>query len=165
MCEITRSKTFGIPPKLASGNSLQENVHDFASLDEVFQVTRVCELALFKHRVSVGRKYQTRPDEDDVFGQFIPFFLRIHTPPQSRFFAAILGGSTIGPVIAVHIVKFHGKYGLEIATPYPNNPTRTSYVVISQSRVTVQHRHQERAVPYPLVVAAVSQKRSGGARR
>ena len=55
-------KLLASPPKLAFGNSLQENIHDFESLDEKIQFTRVCELALFKHRVSAGRKYKTRPD-------------------------------------------------------------------------------------------------------
>ena len=77
MCEITRSKTFGTS-SIASGTSLQEHIHNFESLDEVIQFTRVCELALYKHRVSAGRKYQTQPDEVNGFGQLIPLCREYH---------------------------------------------------------------------------------------
>ena len=60
------------PPKQASGNNLQENIHDFDWLNEIIQLKRVCELAWFRLRISAGKKYTTRPDEDDGFGQLIP---------------------------------------------------------------------------------------------
>ena len=41
MCEITRSKTFGIPPELVSGNSLRENIQDFESLTKTIRFTKV----------------------------------------------------------------------------------------------------------------------------
>ena len=99
------------PAKPASGNSMQENIHDFESLDEMIQFTKVCELALFEHRVTAWR-LQTRPDEDDGFGQLIPLcreYTLSQAHPQSNFFAAILGGTIIGPVIEVQIVKIREK--------------------------------------------------------
>ena len=59
-------------PRLASGNIFEKTVEDFESLSETIQFTRVCEDAVFTHRVSAGRSYKTRPDEDDDFGQLIP---------------------------------------------------------------------------------------------
>ena len=65
--------------------------------------------------------YKTRPDEDDGFGQIIPFCRQKHAfssiPTQSRAFAAIPGGTIIGPVIEVQIVKILDQYGLEIVSP------------------------------------------------
>ena len=49
------------PPKRVSGNSLRENIQDCESLTETIRFKRVCELALFRHRVSVGMNYKTRP--------------------------------------------------------------------------------------------------------
>ena len=122
------------PPKLASGNSSQENIHIFESLDETIRFTRVCELASFRHRVSAGMNYKTRPDEDEGFGQTIPScreYTLSRAHPQSRIFAAIPGGTVIGPVIEVQIVKILEQYGLEIAIPSPNDHVRTSHVVKS----------------------------------
>ena len=52
--------------------------------------------------------------------------------PPSRAFPAIPGGTIIGPVIEVQIVKILHQYGLEIAIPSPNDTERTSYVMISR---------------------------------
>ena len=54
-------------PRLASGSSLRGNIQDFESLSERF--ARVCEDAIFVHRVPAGMTYKTRPDEKDGFGQ------------------------------------------------------------------------------------------------
>ena len=54
--------------------------------------------------------------------------------PQSRAFAAILGGTIIGPTIEVQIVKILDHYGLEIAIPSPNERERTSDVMISRGK-------------------------------
>ena len=80
-------------PKLASGITLQGNIHDFESLDEIIRFTRVCELALFPHRVQMGGT--TKLD-----------------PRKSRNCAAITGGTIFGPVIEVQIVKIIDRYGL-----------------------------------------------------
>ena len=54
--------------------------------------------------------------------------------PQSKAFAAILGGTIIGPVIEVQIVNILDQYGLEIANPSPNERGSTSYVMISRGK-------------------------------
>ena len=45
---------------------------------------------------------------------------------------AIPGGTTIGPVLEVRIVKILEEYGIEIANPSLAKPANTSYVVISR---------------------------------
>ena len=78
-------------------------------------------------------KYKIIPDLDDGFGDIIPacreyVVLRLHL--NSRLCAVIPGGTVIGPVLEVHIVLLHGKHGLESKIPLPNDPNRTSWVVI-----------------------------------
>ena len=68
VCEITRSTTFGISSKTSIWIQL-----------EVIQFTRVCELALFKHSVSAGRKYKARLDEDDSSWAVDSIMPRMHT--------------------------------------------------------------------------------------
>ena len=63
------------------------------------------------------RKNKTRPDEDDGFGRYT--LSRAH--PRSRAFAAIPGGTIIGPVIEVQTVKILDQFGHEIAILVPNN--------------------------------------------
>ena len=103
-------------PRLASGSSLRKNIQDFESLSETIRFTRVCEDAIFVHLVSAGMSYKTRLDEDDGFGQIISFcrertLSRVN--PRSRVFAAIPGGTIIGPVIEVQFMKILDSYGLE----------------------------------------------------
>ena len=81
--------------------------------------------------------YKTRRHKDDGFGQLLPLcreftFSRVNS--QSRAFAAIPGGTTIGPDIEVQIVKILDQYGLEIAIPSPSERERTSYVLISRGK-------------------------------
>ena len=109
-------------PRLAPRNSLREKIQDFESLSETFRFTRVCEDAVFTHRVSAGMSYKTRLDEADGNGKLITLCREYTLPrvnPQSRVFAAILGGTIIGPVIEVQIVKILDQYGFEIAIPSP----------------------------------------------
>ena len=78
---------------------------------------------------------KTRPDEDDGFGQIIPLcreFTLSRVNPQSRAFAAILGGTIIGPVVEVQIVKIRDQHGLEILSP--NDKERTSNVMIFRGK-------------------------------
>ena len=80
---------------------------------------------------------KTRLDEDDGFGRIIPFcreYTLYRENSRSRVFAAVLGGTIIGPVIEVQIVKILDQYGLDNAIPSPNDSTRTSYVVISRGK-------------------------------
>ena len=55
--------------------------------------------------------------------------------PRASIYAAIPGGTVIGPVIEVHIVKILDSFGLEIAMPSPNDSRRTSYVLISRGKI------------------------------
>ena len=156
-------------PEQASGNSLEENIHDCDSLDERIQFTRVCEIALFKHRVLSERKCKTRLDEDDGFGQLIPLcreYTLSRAHPQSRIFAAIPGGTIIGPVIEVEIVKILERHGFEIAIPSPNDHVRTSYVVISREKSRfVDEVHIPNAVLRSSAELLTELQRSGGESR
>ena len=87
-CELLRTETFGIAPKLVPGNNLWKSV-----------------------------RTSNRSQK-----------------PQSRVFAAIPGGTLMGPVIEVQIVKILDQYGLEIAIPSLNERERTSYVMISRQK-------------------------------
>ena len=114
---------------------MQKNIQDFESLTETIRFTRVCEDAVFTHRVSAGKNYKTRPDEDDDFGHLIPLcreYVLSRGNPQSRAFAAIHVGTITGPVIEVQIVKILDNYGLEIAIPARTERERTTYVMISR---------------------------------
>ena len=46
-------------PRLASTNSLRENIQDFEPLSQTIQFTKVCEIASFWYRVSAGLRYKT----------------------------------------------------------------------------------------------------------
>ena len=121
-------------PRLAYGNRLRENTQDFESLS---QFTKVCALASFWYRASAGMRYKTKLDEDDGLGYPIPLcrdYTLSRVNPQSRAYAAIPGGTSIGPVIEGHIVEILDQYGLEIAIPSPNNPKWTSCVLISREK-------------------------------
>ena len=112
------------PPTKASGNSLQETVLSFEALSSITQFSKLCEDAHFKHRVSGGMKYKTRLGEDD--GTFS------RARPQSRVFAAIPGGTVIGPVLEVRVVKILGEHGLRISIASALKHEGTSHVVISR---------------------------------
>ena len=78
--------------------------------------------------------YETRPDQDDGFGQVIPLcreysLSRVNTTIQSL--RSNSGGTIIGPVIEFQIVTILDQYGSEILIPSPNDSTRTSYVLKS----------------------------------
>ena len=135
-------------PRPASGRSLWDKIKDFESLPETIRFVRVGEDTIFVHWVSASMSYKNRPDEDDGFGQIIPF-CRDYTNPRSRVFAAIPGEIIIGPVIEVQIVKIIDTYGLDIASPSPNESRRTSYVIISRGKsrfvgITLWHSESRR---------------------
>ena len=101
------------------------------------QFTRICELASFVHRIDLGMKHKTIPDVDDGFGDFVLAwreYILLRLDLNSRVFAAIPGGTVIGPVLEVHIVLVHGKHGLEIKISSSNDPNRTSWVVICRGK-------------------------------
>ena len=59
-------------PRVASGNSLRENIQDSELLSETIRFTRFCEDVSFVHRVSAGKSCKTKHGEDVPFGQIIP---------------------------------------------------------------------------------------------
>ena len=117
-------------PRLASGNSLQK-----------FRTSNSC-LRQFDSQGFLRIEFQLvwatkiSPHDDDGFGQLTQLCRECtlsRVKIQSRAFAAIPGGTIIGPVIEVQIVKILDQYGLEIAIPSPfPSPTRTSCVMISR---------------------------------
>ena len=77
------------------------------------------------------------PDADDGFGDSFTVCREctlFRANPLSRVYAAISGGTIIGPVIEVHVVQLFGTHGLEIEIPSPKNPERTSSVLISRGK-------------------------------
>ena len=85
-------------PRLASGNSLRENIQDFESLSDTFQYTMICEHTSFWYRVSAGMRYKTKHDEDDGCGDPILSCREYTFPranPQPRAYAAILGEAIV----------------------------------------------------------------------
>ena len=97
-CELQEVKRLVSSPRQVLGTSLRENIQVFESLSETIRFTRVCEVAVFVHRVATGMSYKARPDQGDGLGQLIPScweytFSRVNPP-----FAAIPGGTKNGPV-------------------------------------------------------------------
>ena len=66
--------------------------------------------------------------------------------PKTRASAAIPAGTSIGPVIEVHIVKILDDYEVEVAIPSICKPGDITYVVISRDTerfVKENHNHKE----------------------
>ena len=120
------------PPKM-----VQENILALDALSDRIQFSKLCEDAWLKHRISAGTMYKTRPDEDDGYGQLVPLcreYTLSRAHPQSRVFAAIPGGTIVGPVVEVRTVKILGQPGLEIAIPSTHSHETTSYVMITRGK-------------------------------
>ena len=71
-------------------------------------MTQLCEKALLQHPVAAGNFYKIKPDGAGGWGDFITL-CREHSSsrsyPNAQALCAILEGTTIGPVLEVHIVK------------------------------------------------------------
>ena len=81
--------------------------------------------------------YKTRLDEDNGLGQIISFckeYTLSRVNSRSRVFAAIPGGTIIGPINEVQILEIIDQHGLEIATPSLYDCERTSNVLISRGK-------------------------------
>ena len=99
------------------------------------------------HGVAVGRYYRTVLHVDD-FGDRTPAcieYTHLRADSDSRLFAAIRERTIIGPVPQVHIIKFLGKYGIEIQIPSTTSPMQTSWEVVcrGQTRFVEELRHLE----------------------
>ena len=137
MCEITTSKTFGISCKTGIWKQFA-GTHSglrIADRDKLIHKGFANLHRFIWHRVSAGMNYKTRPDEDEGFGHIIPLcreYTLSQMNPQSRAFAALPGGTIVGPVIEIQIVKILDQCGLEIAIPTLNDTERTPNVMISR---------------------------------
>ena len=52
--------------------------------------------------------------------------------PKTKALAAIQGGTIVGPITEVHVVKFFDEYGLKVAIPSSCKPRDITCVVISE---------------------------------
>ena len=74
---------------------------------------------------------------DDGFGEFTPAcreYTLLWADPRSGAYAAIPGGTVIGPVVEVRIMQLLGNHGLEIEIPSPNRPDRTLWMVTCRGK-------------------------------
>ena len=116
-------------PRLASGNRFRENTQDFESLSETIQVTKVCEFASFWYRAFSWYEIQCWRSH--------PSMPRIHTSSSKP---TIQSSSSNSRFIEVHVVQVFGNRGLEIEIPSPNNPKRTSWILISRGKESIRGR-------------------------
>ena len=129
--EPTRSKTFGIASQTIISKQCARKHSRLRITVPDDSVHKVCEDAVFHHRLTAGVNFKSRPDEDDGFWAD-HIMSRIHTfssKTESRVLAAIPGGTIIGPVIEVQIV-------MEILCrcELASERERTSFVLISTGK-------------------------------
>ena len=128
-CEITRSKPCGIFSKTCIWEQ-------FAGKHSRLRIT-VRDNSIHKgmRRRNFRAVWVTKPDltRTTVLGRSFHCAQNTHIfSSKPTIFAAIPGGTIIGRVIEVQIVKILDSYGIEIAIPSPNGSRRTSYVLISR---------------------------------
>ena len=117
MCEITRSKTFGIPSKTCIWKELARK-HSWFRIagreNSIHKGLRTC--------IVQTQSISWEEIQNSTWRQLIPF-CREHTlsqaHPQSRNFAAIPGGTIIGPVIEVKTVKLLNNMDLKLQIHHP----------------------------------------------
>ena len=102
----------------ASGNRPRECLQRFETLEKDIQFTKVCEEASF-----FGRVYW------NVLMIESSSMQRAHTSS-----CTILGRTTIGPVLQVHIFQFLGNHGIEFQVPSTTTKDRTSWVVTCRGK-------------------------------
>ena len=96
-----------------------------------------------------GNYYKIRPDEDDGWRTITPLcreYSSSRSYPKTKALAAIPEGTTIGPVLEVHIVEFLDGHGIEVAIQSISNPENTYYVVITREAerlVNEIHAHKQ----------------------
>ena len=93
--------------------------------------------------------YKIRPNADDGWGTVTPLcreYSSSRSYPKTKDLSAIPEGTTIGPVLEVHVVKVHDGYGTEVATQSTAKLRNTPYVVISRETerfVNEIHDHKQ----------------------
>ena len=104
---------------------MRENIVRFETLSSSIRLTQLCEKSHFQHRVTAGKKYETRPHGDDGWRTITPLCGKYRCSrafPESCVLAAIPERTTIGPVIEVRIVKVLQECAIEISIPSIVNP-------------------------------------------
>ena len=109
--------------------------------------------AFFQRLLIAGENNKIRPNEDDGWRTIAPScrkYSRSRTYPKTEALATIPEGTTIGPVLEVHIVEILDGYGIEVAIQSISNPENTSHVVITREaeRFVIEihdHRQELRA--------------------
>ena len=127
------------PPKLVPGNSFAGKHPGLQIADRDYSIQKGLRTCIVPAPGISWDELQTLDlTRTTVLGRSFHYaenFTRSRLNPHSRAFAAIPGGTIIGPVIEVQIVKILDQYGLETAFPSPNDKRRTSYIMIPQERV------------------------------
>ena len=88
------------------------------ALEKKIQLTQLCGNAFFRRLVIAGYYYTIRPDEDDGWRTITLLCLEYSSSrsyPKTKALSAIPEGTTIGPVLEVHIVKILDGCGIEFA--------------------------------------------------
>ena len=116
--EVTRCTTFGTSSENGIWKQLARNILSSKHCPTKFSSqSYVKTVGLNEHRVSAGMMYKTRLDEDDGYGQLVPFcpgYTHSRANPQSQVFAAIPGRTVIGAVTEVQIVKILDQERLDL---------------------------------------------------
>ena len=121
----------------------------FTALEKKIQLTHFCNKAFFQHLVIAGYHFTIRPDEDDEWRNISLLCrenLSSRSYPKTKALAAVPEGTTIGPVLEVHIVEILDGYGMEFAIQSFSNPENTSHVVIAREAerfVSEIHDHKQ----------------------
>ena len=147
-----RSATVGISSDSGIWKQDALKVLSFKALEKKIQLTQLCGNAFFQHLVIAGYYYTIRPDEDDGW-RTITLLCREYSSSRSywktKVLAAIPEGTTIGPVLEVHIVEILDGYGIEVAIQSFSNPENTSHVVIAREAerfVSEIHDHKQQSI-------------------
>ena len=124
-------------PKLVSGNSLQNNIQDFRIPEWDNSIHKGLRRRNFRASECIWYELQNETWRGWRHWADLSIVPRIHafsSKPTIQNFCSNPGGTFMGAVIELKIVKILDKYGLEIAIPSPDERERTSYVVISRGK-------------------------------
>ena len=84
-----------------------------------------------------GRISKNIHDVGVGFGTFAPAcreYTHLEHDPEARVSAVVLGGTLLGPVVAVRVAPLLGNHGIEVEIHSVRRPSRSSEVVFSRGR-------------------------------